>query len=358
MKQYKYTLDKSSKKFVCPKCNKKTFVKYFETENNSFLSDEFGRCDRESNCGYYLKPATEFKNTFEVVNIPKPKPSFHCLELVEKTFLGSYQNNFIDFLKTIFPDKEVSEAVKKYLIGTWSNWKGTTIFWQIDQLENVHHGKVMMYEPATGKRAKNKEGNGIFSTVRSLLKLDNFNLEQCLFGLHLINENTETVALVESEKTAVLMSIFKPEYIWLATGSKGGFKYDFLKAIKQCKIVAFPDKSEYNDWLNKATDLNGFGFKISVSDWLENTDNSEGTDLADVYINELKAEPTPSEPSPPIDWKPLQEHEFSDRSREVFRIVQERKIKKTELTKQEFKNFVQTDWMNYVDKHFNKPPTL
>jgi hypothetical protein len=347
MKQYKYTLDKSSKKFVCPKCNKKTFVKYLETENNSYLSGDFGRCDRESNCGYYLKPASEFKNIFEVVNIPKPEPSFHSLELVEKTVLGSYQNNFIDFLKTIFPNNIVNEAVKKYLIGTWSNWKGTTIFWQIDQLENVHHGKVMMYEPKTGKRAKNNKDNGIFSTVRSLLKLDNFNLEQCLFGLHLINENTRTVALVESEKTAVLMSIFKPEYIWLATGSKGGFKYDYLKAIKQYKIVAFPDKSEYSDWLYKATELNGFGFKISVSDWLETTDYSKGTDLADVYINELKAEPTPSEPTPSIDWKPMQEHEFSKGSLEVYRIIQERKNKKlcNEITNQEFKNFIQTDWI-------------
>jgi hypothetical protein len=346
MIQFKYTLDKSSKKFCCPKCNKKTFVKYLETETNSYLSDEFGRCDRESNCGYSRKPETEFKNTFEVVNIPKPEPSFHGLELVEKTFLSTSLNNFIEFLKTFFAPDEVQKSIQNYLIGTWDNWKGTTVFWQIDQLEKVHHGKVMMYDQKTGKRAKNKEGNGVFSTVRSLLKLDNFILNQCLFGLHLIDENTKVVALVEAEKTAVIMSVFKPEYVWLSTGSKGGFKYEFLKAIKNYKIVAFPDKSEYFDWFNKAIELNGFGFKISVSDWLENTDYPSGTDLADVYINELKAEPPPL-----ISWKPLNESEFSKDSFEVYRIVQERKSQKVELTKEEsykaIKYFIDNDTDTY-----------
>lgn len=288
MNQYKHTLDKGSKKFLCPNCNKKTFVKYLDKEINIYLSDEFGRCDRESSCGYHRKPETKFKNTYEVINISKPKPSFHSLELVEKTVLGSYQNNFIEFLKSLFSNVEVEIAIQKYLIGTWSSWKGTTVFWQIDQLEKVHHGKVMMYDHITGKRAKIREGKGIFSTVRSLLKLDDFILMQCLFGLHLIHKNTKVIALVEAEKTAIMMSIFKPEYVWLATGSKGGFKYDFLKPIKQYKIVAFPDKSEYNDWLIKANEFNGYGFKILVSDWLENTDYPNGTDLADIFVDELK----------------------------------------------------------------------
>ncbi len=346
MKQYRYTLDKSSKKFVCPKCYKKTFVKYLETESNIYLSDEFGRCDRESNCGYCLKPETEFKNNFEVVDIPKPETSYHSLELVEKTVLGSCQNNFIQFLETLFSPDEVQEAVRKYLIGTWNTWKGTTVFWQINQLEKVHHGKVMMYSQTTGKRAKNKEGNGVFSTVRSLLKLDDFVLNQCLFGLHLIDENTKVVALVEAEKTAVIMSIFKPEYVWLSTGSKSGLKYEYLKPIKNYKIVAFPDKSEFIDWNNKAIELNGFGFKISVYDWLENTDYPSGTDLADVYINELKAEPPQQ-----ISWQPLKESEFSKGSLEAYRIVQERKTQKVELTKEESYKAIQYFIDNNTDTY-------
>jgi hypothetical protein len=68
---------------------------------------------------------------------------------------------------------------------------------------------------------------------------------------------------------------------------KGGFKYENLKPIKNYKIIAFPDKSEFNDWHNKAIELNVVGFNINVSDWLEQTDYKEGTDLADVYIDEV-----------------------------------------------------------------------
>lgn len=345
MIQFKYTLDKSSKKFVCPKCNKKSFVKYIETETNDYLSDEFGRCDRQSSCQYFLTPEKE-QATFQILNIPKPETSYHSLELVEKTVSSTSSNNFIEFLKTLFSPDEVEKARQKYFIGTWSSWNGTTIFWQIDQLAKVHHGKVMMYEPNTGKRAKNKEGNGIFSTVRSLLKLDDFVLNQCLFGLHLANEYTSTIAIVESEKTAVIMSLFKPEYVWLATGSKGGFKYEFLKEIKNYKIVAFPDKSEFADWNNKAIELNRFGFKITVSDFLEKANYPNGTDLADVYINELKAKPPPE-----ISITPLKGIEFSKESIKVCIIKEKPKASKAEITKEESYRAIQYFINNNTDTY-------
>ncbi len=289
MKQYKYSLDRSSKKFICPKCNKKTFVKYIETETGNYLNDTFGRCDRESSCSYQCTPKGEFKNSFEVVNIPPNEPSFHNYNLVSQSGRNYKQNNFVQFLKTIFSETEVKKAILKYLIGTSKHWNGANIFWQIDNNENVRHGKIMLVNSETGKRIKDNNGKGLINSVRSVLKLKNFNLNQCLFGLHLINEtNQKTIALVEGEKTAVIMSVFKPQYTWLATGGKHGLKYEFLQPIKQYKIIAFPDKSEYSDWLQKSIELNGFGFNIVVSDWLEQTDYEYGTDLADVYINEIK----------------------------------------------------------------------
>jgi hypothetical protein len=294
MKQYKYSLDASSKKFVCPRCNKKTFVRYIETETRNYLSDEFGRCDRETSCRYHNTPKGDLKNTFEVVYKPPPEPSFHAPEVVSQSGRNYQQNNFVQFLKTLFTDRQVKEAILKYLIGTSKHWSGATIFWQIDNNTKARHGKIMLFNSETGKRLKDKNGKGLINSVRSVLRLKDFNLNQCLFGLHLITEtNQKTIALVEGEKTAVIMSIFKPEYTWLATGGKHGLKYDFLKPIKHYKIIAFPDKSEYYDWLHKATELNSFGFKIVVNDWLEQQTNYDaGTDLADVYINEIKeAEP-------------------------------------------------------------------
>ncbi len=51
-----YTLDKTSKKYHCPSCNEKTFVKYWDIQGNQYAPDVFGRCDRVENCGYYKLP--------------------------------------------------------------------------------------------------------------------------------------------------------------------------------------------------------------------------------------------------------------------------------------------------------------
>jgi hypothetical protein len=290
MKNYKYTLDTSSRKFVCPVCNMKTFVKFIETETQEYLSDNLGRCDRESNCRYYKAPNSDIVSLHYKPTIVPVITTFHGLELVEKSFLTNSENNFIQYLNSIFSEKEVKEAVLKYFISNSKRWKGASVFWQIDNWERVHAGKILQYNSETGKRNKNSNGKSSIDWVHSVLKrkgtIKEFNLSQCLFGLHLIKDNEiKVIGLVESEKTAIIMSIFKPEYVWMATGSKSGFKYEFLKPIHQYKIIAFPDKSEYNDWSIIAKRLNMFGFSIIVNDWLENTSYKNGIDLADVYID-------------------------------------------------------------------------
>jgi hypothetical protein len=287
MNQYKYSLDRSSKKFICPRCNRQTFVRYIENANGNYLDGEFGRCDRETKCAHHNLPKNNKGGLF-VCCKPKPKPSFHSLDLLKKSLSGSRENNFIEFLKTLFTVEEVTEVVSKYSIGTSKHFEGATIFWQIDNLERIHAGKILQYIPETGKRAKTSDGKGLINWVHKVNKTEDFTLDQCLFGLHLIvKANQKTVAIVESEKTAIIMSVFKPEYTWLATGSKQAFKQSILEPIKQFKIVAFPDKSEYEDWKQRASELNAKGFKISVSDWIEQACLESGSDLADVFINKL-----------------------------------------------------------------------
>jgi len=285
--EYRYNLDRNSKKFNCPRCYKKTFVRFIDNETGYYLPNHLGRCDRENKCAYFSTPKGEYKNSYEVKFIPPEPTSYHDYNLVTTNGRNFQQNNFIQFLKSLFTNDEVKEAIRKYLIGTDEHLNGATIFWQIDNKENVRHGKVMLYDAITGKRKKNQHGKAFINSVRSILKLKDFNLKQCLFGLHQINEaETQTVAIVESEKTAIIMSIFKAEYVWLSTGSVQGFKYEMLKPLKNYKIIAFPDKSEFYIWQNKAIGLNEFGFNITVSEWLEKTVYPKGTDLADVYLDE------------------------------------------------------------------------
>ena len=64
MTPYRYILDTSSKKYRCPKCQKKTFVCFIDTDTGEVMPDEFGRCDRESKCRYFNVPKSEIKTDF------------------------------------------------------------------------------------------------------------------------------------------------------------------------------------------------------------------------------------------------------------------------------------------------------
>ena len=177
-------------------------------------------------------------------------------------------------------------------MGTSKKWNGSTVFWQIDNLNRHRTGKIMLYNTINGKRFK-KPYNHI-SWVHKALKIDNYNLKQCLFGLHLVSGTNKSIAIVESEKTALTMKLFLPEYTWIATGSKQNLKYELLYPIKNHKIILYPDKGEYNDWNKKCSELIGQGFNISCSQLVENSKGKKGTDLADIYFqleNEASQKP-------------------------------------------------------------------
>ena len=82
------------------------------------------------------------------------------------------------------------------------------------------------------------------------------------------------VAVVEAEKTAVIMSEVKPEYIWLATGGKTELNVAKLKPLEGHRIILFPDTDEdgqtYRDWYDVAEAASGvFGHPVTVSSILE-----------------------------------------------------------------------------------------
>lgn len=278
MKQFKYQLSKK-KKTNCPQCNKKTFVVFEETETGNEV-EGCGRCDRESNCSYFKKPESN-----DVTFIPKQlevkkETNYISLQVLENHFLNPIDCNLIRFLSTKFLKEQIKKARFDYLLSCVGS---NTIFWQIDQLEMVRSGKVMGYNPETGKRIKDENGKAQINWMHK----QPYNLKQCLFGLHLTKEEkSKTIAIVESEKTAVIMSIFVPDFIWLATGSKSGFKIEYLSTIKQRKIIAFPDKGCFKEWFDKALEMNNFGYDINVSDLIETGDCEDGEDIADVYLKE------------------------------------------------------------------------
>jgi predicted RNA-binding Zn-ribbon protein involved in translation (DUF1610 family) len=283
---YQNTLDKSSKKFVCPNCGKRSFVRFVENETGKYLAENYGRCDRESECRYYSHPVNEKKH-FSTFKIPEVVPtSYINSKLMSQTEIDYNQNNFVSFLLKYFDAKQVGKVLEFYHIGTSKHWEGANIFWQIDNRNRVRTGKIMLYNEVTGKRVK--EPYNCISWVHKKLDIDKENIEQCLFGLHRINIDLDKpIAIVEAEKTAIIMSIEAPDFLWLATGSKGNLKEELLKPLKNREIILHPDKGEFKDWQKVVNQLKAKGYKIAISDLLEQMELEQGYDLADYYINEM-----------------------------------------------------------------------
>ena len=61
-------------------------------------------------------------------------------------------------------------------------------------------------------------------------------MRQCLFGEHLLayaSSMARTVAIVESEKTALIAALFIPDLVWLATGGMHGcFNSEAMQVLR------------------------------------------------------------------------------------------------------------------------------
>lgn len=325
--QFQYQLDKSSKKFICPGCGKKRFVRYIDFTTKQYLPEKYGRCDRDISCGYFQHP---YKDKFGIENKTKwhPKPSepikpisFFDPEVLDASCKAYESNNFISYLRILFDESTVSELIDKFKLGTSKHWPGATIFWQLDQAGRIRSGKVMLFDFKTGKRVKYPFNH--ITWAHKAMGLENFNLEQCYFGEHQIMSNpTMPIAIVESEKTAVVASTYLQKYIWLAAGSLTNLNIRKFKSLAGKKVVLWPDLKCLGKWRLKASELIEAYPKtnIIVSDFLEKNatpqEKEDGLDLADYlvkfnyhdFINDARAvKSTPADilpiPEPVVEVK-------------------------------------------------------
>lgn len=112
---------------------------------------------------------------------PQLQPSFHQKELVEISMNPS--NNLLKYFELLFGHRKSREIQDQYKIGTLPEFNFGTVFWQIDNQNRVRGGKVIQYYE-NGKRTKYI--TWIHQFLKSKKQISEFNLSQCLFGLHLI----------------------------------------------------------------------------------------------------------------------------------------------------------------------------
>lgn len=299
LQKYKY-----GNKGTCPKCHRqKCFVYYIDEEECIVFPKYVGRCDHESSCGYHYTPREYFRDNdiarpwvdtisclYQTNEKTHPESVSFIDEDVVQSTLGHYSINplFLYFCK-IFGHEETQRLFTKYRVGTASIWNGATIYWQTDVLGRTRGGKVMGYNPNDGHRIKNPQNR--ISWAHALLRLQNFSMKQCFFGEHLLMDNVANVAIVESEKTAMIASHFLPDFIWLATGGKHGcLNSDAIKVLSGRRVHLFPDLQAYDDWRAKEALFSDIGCHVSTSDFLERNatevQRKKGLDLGDFLLFE------------------------------------------------------------------------
>ena len=195
-------------------------------------------------------------------------------------------------------DPQLRRAADRYALGC--SKEGGVIFWEIDDQQRVHTGKIMYYQ-SDCHRDKAHNPTWVHSLMKDKLPR-NYELQHCLFGLHLLSSHPDPlmgrgylnvratggaeeknrsgnkgVALVESEKTAVILSEKFPDFIWLSCGGLQMFKPELLAPLVNHKVVIFPDTDEtgeaYKQWLavlQQAQRQYVFKYPLRISRLLEN----------------------------------------------------------------------------------------
>jgi hypothetical protein len=321
-------------RYRCPSCQQrdKTFSLYIDKETGEHIHPTVGRCNRESNCGHHYTPKQYFQDnniSFDTQPkpykprpvTPQPKPvSFIPVEVLKASLKGHETNHFVKFLINLFGVEVASQLVSRYFIAASKYWNGATVFWQIDSQGKIRTGKIMLYSPTTGKRVK--EPFNHINWVHKALKQPEFELRQCLFGEHLLIDKSKPIAIVESEKTAVIASVYLPQFIWVAVGSLTNLNAEKCSILKGRTVTLFPDLNGFEKWNNKAKKLSHLA-TFTVSDLLERkaseAERKQGFDLADYLIKfnyKEFAQPEPEATEPPpavqtlVEVKPFEQSEL------------------------------------------------
>ena len=205
--------------------------------------------------------------------------------------------------------QQMEHAARRYQLGMSRD--GGVIFWQIGSSGRIYDGKIMYYR-SDCHRDHGHKPTWVMSELKNFYLADEPELAaglpstHCLFGAHLLgdckspyqdsritNPREQRVAVVEAEKTAVIMSELYPDYLWLAAGGLNELTASKLFALRGHKIILFPDTDErhqaYNTWYKISKEAEFLlGQRIHLSPLLEQQATRDQKrrkiDLVDFYF--------------------------------------------------------------------------
>lgn len=351
--EFQYSLDKTSRKFQCPQCGRRSFVRYFDNESAEYLPDHYGRCDRESKCGYNLNPYKDGYNDGDSVSAVRSVQSYQekkaeiipfDFETFKQTLKGYDENVFLQNLTSSVPFPfeagDVAKVVELYRLGTVTNgyMKGAVTMPYIDIMGFVRAIQVKQFNK-DNKTTKTTflhsiienhhrhNGKDLPEWLQKYLKNDGF--VTCLFGEHLLSKYPNAdIYLFEAPKTAIYSTLYfghpkQSGVICLGVFNKSSFKYQKIKILKGRTVYVFPDLSKdgatFREWDSKAKEFEQRlkGTKFIFSDLLErladDEDRDSGGDLADILIRQDWRPYRPKQPEPQQPPKRYEEYSREER---------------------------------------------
>lgn len=237
------------------------------------------------------------KKPFKEINFSEVQQTGTCLR----------DNPLFEHFSRLIPEDELYELFRKWRVGYDGRF---THFWQIDQKGIVRNCKLIKYQN-NGHRNKKYYPRPKYKGFR-----------QILFGLHLL-EPGKIVNLVESEKTAIIMSYFYPQFCWIASGGATSLTKDKANALRGHKVYYWEDRDVAGRKSGQKVEqvLNSVGAFCELKS-LEFDGEGDGSDILDWCID-------------PKYWEAAEQEKF-----------------KTEMARAEAKN----DKLDFFDDEFDPNP--
>lgn len=221
------------------------------------------------------------------------------------------QTNLYKFLCRLWDANEVKRVMRMYLVGRghyinapkskfnasddWAmnprpcrlqNSLASNSFPSIDNAGNVHAIKIIPYPLTDHHRIKDAQPD-----KAELYWIKPEQNPGSYFGTHLLTlRPAAPVAVVESEKSAIIGALFAPQYVWIAVQSKTEFKPGHkLEALVGRTLHIFPDTDGMMLWREQIAALTSAGYVMILRDEVMKLFPAESKlDIADVIIWEME----------------------------------------------------------------------
>ncbi len=195
-------------------------------------------------------------------------------------------SNLYRFLKSLYPGTH--DAFKRYEVG----YDGRrTMFRYLDVNHRLRQIKAMAY-CSDGHRDKS-----IYPLIYRKQPQDGQRAELVYFGEHLLSRHPDfPVAVVESEKTAIIASMVIHGVIWLATGSKSNLNALSERSVLNGRdVTLYPDADAIADWRKIAQQHHWHDASLLIPDYESLlTAIAPTADIADYFVS--KSESTRKSP--------------------------------------------------------------